>query len=713
MRPLFVSSAVILSAAHLAAQTTPHSHDEPLQLENVVITASPYARNQTELAQPTSVLAGRELLLQPASSPGELLAEQPGVASTYFGPGASRPVIRGLGGDRVRILTGGVGVIDASVISPDHAVSLDPLLIERVEIVRGPATLLHGGNAVGGVVNLIDHRIHTTPPGETLNARVEARASSVSDESSGGAVIEGGAGTFAWHLDGYRRRAGDTQIPGFAESARRRAAEAAEAAERGEAPPTEIVGHIPNTALSADGGAFGFSLFGERGFFGASWSGHNALYGIPAGAHHANESGHDDAEDPALAPALEGVRIDLRQRRLDLQGELKWSFGFFHTTRFKLGAARYRHVEIEDEQPGTVFRNRGYDARFELLHKPLRSFEGALGWQGTRSQFEAEGADAFLPPSRTQTNALFIFEEIDLGSLAWQVGARAEHQAIHLRDDSDHGRDETALSLSAGLVWTPHEAWSLGISLARAERPPNVQELFANGPHAGTGAFEIGDPNLDVETATSLDLTLRKRTGWITGSLTLFANHFDGYIHEQPTGQLAVTHHDHFHFVAPDDSHAGEGLPVYRFVQRDARFHGAELEAIFHLHPGEQQQLDLVLAADVVRGRDTADRTNLPRITPPRLKAALVWNRRGWSLGAGAHWVARQDRIAILETATAGYTLLSAHAAYRMSLGHAVCDLFVRGSNLGDAEARVHTSFLKEVAPLPGRNITAGLRLSF
>ena len=712
MSKFFHSSLLLLAAVPFTHATI--SHDEPVPLEHLVVSASPYARSQSDLAQPTTVVAGRELLLNPASSLGDLLASQPGVSSTHFGPGASRPVIRGVGGDRIRLLTGGVGTFDASVISPDHAIALDPLLIERVEVVRGPATLLYGGNAVSGVVNVIDHRIHTTRPDQRLNLRAEARASSVNNEESAGVVLEGSADFLAWHVDAYRRQAGDVEIPGFAETARRRAAALAEAAEHGHEPPAEIHGRIPNTALSADGAAAGLSFLGERAFVGFAFSGHNAFYGIPAAAHlHDHDHDHDHAEE-ADSHAHDGVRIDLRQRRFDLQAGITQPFAIFREARLKLGLARYRHAEIEDGEIGTVFRNRGFDSRLELLHQPLGVFSGAFGWQATRSDFEAEGAEAFLPPSRTQNHAFFVFEETDTQPLAWQLGARLERQSIDLRDGSRLARDENIAAASTGLVWTFNDTWTLGASLAHGERAPNTQELFAEGPHLGTGAYELGEPTLRPERSLAFDLTLRKRTGFVTGSATAFVHRFNRFIYEQPTGQIAIAHDDHFHFVAPDDDEAQHGeLPVYRFVQHDARFHGAELEAIFHLLHGDHHQLDLTVGADFVRAENTTTRTPLPRITPTRLKTGIVWRNGPLVLGADTHFVDHQHRLAPNETPTPGYILANAYATYRFSFERAIVDVFLRASNVTDTEARLHTSFLKDVAPLPGRNFTVGLRLTF
>ncbi|MDR0902965.1 MAG: TonB-dependent receptor [Opitutaceae bacterium] len=755
-----------------AAPATPPAaggdHDEPVLLENLVVTATPYTRGQAGIAQPSSVLAGRRLLLNQNTSLGELLSGETGVASTWFGPGASRPVIRGLGGDRVRVLANSIGTIDASVTSPDHAVSLDPLLVERVEIVRGPAALLYGGNAVGGVVNVIDHRIHTTLPDAPLNGRAEGRVNSVNDEESAGAVLEGRAGRLAWHLDGYRRSTGDTRIPGHAKSGRIRAEEAREHEEEHghedhahEGEGGDVFGRIANTAITTDGGAAGLSYIGPRGYIGVSYSGHNSLYGVPPGAHvHEHEEGGDDDDHEAGEHEEGGVRIDLRQRRLDLQAACTGPLGIFREARLKLGLAKYRHQELEGDEIGTVFKNKGHDGRFELLHNALGPVTGALGLQTSRGDFEARGEEAFVPSSRTDSGALFIFEEAAFSTLTLQLGARADYQKIKLRDGSGVSRDDTTASASAGLVWDAAPGWTLGASLAATTRQPNAQELYADGPHIGTQAYETGDPLLSNEHALSLDLTLRKRAGPVTGALTFFASRFDGYIHENPTGAER------------------DGLDVYHHAQHDARFYGVELETIFHLlhsrarhsgaghsgarhsnaqysganhsgvshsgvshsgtghsgvrHSGashsnaqysevqysgaqysETRQLDLTLSGDLARAKNTDTGAILPRITPARLRAALDWVRGPISLGAEARFVARQTRTAPNETATPGHTLLNASAACRFALARAQCEVFLRGTNLANAEARPHTSFLKDYAPLPGRSLTAGLRMSF
>ncbi len=709
-------SLIIFSAVLVTAQTdhTP-SDAKVVHLDDLIVSASPYAKSQTELAQPTRVLTGAKLSLQQSTTLGELLSSEPGVSSTYFGPGASRPIIRGMSGDRLKILENSSGTIDASVTSPDHAVSLDPLLIERVEIVRGPAALLYGSNAVAGAINIITHRIHTAPAEHLLEGRVELRTQSVNNEESAGIVLEGGAGSFAWHLDGFSRKSKDLTIPGYAESESRRAAEEAEHHDEEEA---EAYGTLPNTSIQSDGGAIGFTYLGDWGTAGISFNGYNTLYGVPAGAHghedHEGEEAHGEEDhEGEEAHGEESVRIDLVQRRFDFQSEITHDFGIFDGAKIKLSSSQYRHQELEGTAIGTVFRNQGFDARVELLHRPIANFTGAIGWQSGRSDFEAIGAEALVPPYRTQTHALFIFEEREFGALTWSLGGRGEMQTVDLQDGSQSSLSDEMLSISSGLVWKFSDPWSIGVSAARTERAPNAQERFVDGAHIGTQAYEIGDPSLGLETSHAIDLTLRKRAGFVTGSLTVFHHQFDGFIYEQPTGLFAVEHEGALEFVGADDPESGQGLAIYRYVQHDAQFRGAELEVTFHLHDNDHSQLDLTLGGDLVRAEDRKSNTNLPRITPPRTKVGLQWARDSLVIGSEVQFVGAQNRTAPGETKTDGYQLISASLTYRIPFGNQSLTLFARGTNLANQEARAHPSFLKDLAPLPGRNLNLGLRLSF
>lgn len=674
-------SSLLLVGATAAAQTLPTEpvHAEPVTLENFVVSASPFTRAQDEIAAPTSVLAGERLLLRRAGSLGETLAAEPGISSTWFGPGASRPVIRGLGGDRIRILQGGIGTLDASVVSPDHAVALDPLLIERIEIVRGPATLLYGGSAIGGVVNVIDGRIPETAPERALSGRFETRLGSAAEERAAAGVLTGRAGPLSWRLDGFTRRTDDLRIPGYAETAAVRA-------EHDDADEESAHGILPNTATKTRGAGLGVSYLTARGHVGVSYSGFNSLYGVPGHGHHGDEDDHDE----------EGVRLDLRQRRWDLHGELFNLTPLIHTARLQLGVADYGHDELEGDEVGTRFTNRAHEGRLEFLHHPIGPFEGAAGLHVSRSDFAAAGDEAFLPPSVTTNTAVFLYEEIARGGISWQFGARVERQQVKPAASTGlDARAHTGASLSGGFVWKTGEAWSIALALNRSERAPNAQELYADGPHAGTGSYEIGDAGLGLERALGLDLSLRRRIGHVTGVATVFVNDFDGYIFEQATGE------------EEDD------LPVYAFTQRDARFHGAELELIAHLHNGGGSQFDVRLLADTVRGTNRSDRTPLPRIAPARIGVGLDYRRGALSFTTEVRHSLAQERTAPNETATGSHTLVNAAAVWRLKIGRIDTELFARGSNLNDTTARVHTSFLKDIAPLPGRDLTIGVRASF
>jgi iron complex outermembrane receptor protein len=381
--------------------------------------------------------------------------------------------------------------------------------------------------------------------------------------------------------------------------------------------------------------------------------------------------------------------------------------------RLKAGHASYRHTEIEpDGTPGTVFTNRGHDARLELLHTGGPAASGAVGVQVSRSDFAAVGDEAFLPPSLTRHAALFAFQEVVRGRFTAQFGARLERSRI--APQGGPARSETDPSGSLGAIWKIDEALVLALSLAHTERAANAQELYANGAHAGTQSFEVGDATLGSEKSLGVELSLRRRKGFVTGAATVFANRFRGYIFGQPTGLVAIEHGGEWEFLPEGDDHAaahGGGLSVYHTVQRDARFWGGELETLWHLHESAARTLDLKLAADFTRGRD--DGGNLPRLPAARVTVGALWAAGAWAAGIENQFVFDQTRVAAGESPSDGYSLLTAHAAYAWTTGRATWQAFVRASNLANEEIRPHPSFVKDLAPLPGRAVSAGIRLSF
>jgi iron complex outermembrane receptor protein len=714
---------LVCVATHCPAQTPAaapaaptHAHTPPatshgsgvVVLDQFVTTAAPFARNQADLAQSTTVLSGASLRLKQQPTLGDTLAGETGIHATSFGPGASRPIIRGLGGDRIRLLENSVGTIDASVISPDHGVSVEPFLIERIEVVRGPASLLYGSNAVGGVVNVITHRIETDLPTEPVRGSSEFRGGTAADELAGGGVLDLSRKTtpdraFIVHLDAFRRSTENMRIPDFAESERVRAQEIEHAEEHDEPAPEFARGRLPNSSIDTRSGAVGVSYVTPTFHFGVSHSGFDSKYGVPGHAHEV-------ATGPTVA---EGVRIDLRQRRTDLQGEWHRDDGFVQGARFKIGHADYRHTEIEpDGAVGTVFTNQGHEGRMELLHGDAKPWTGAVGVQVTRSDFAAAGDEAFLPPSRTDSAALFAFEEVAAGRVTWQFGAR--HEQTKIASSGVASRRDEELAASVGTVWKIDDNHVFALSLAHTGRAPNAQELHANGAHAGTQSFEIGNSTLGSERALGLEAGLRRRKGFLTGAITVFAHRFRGYIFEQSTGLTAIEGDGAWEFVLPESEEAEAqegGLPVYRYVQRDARFWGAELETIWHLHESSNWDLDLRLTADFTRASEGP--RNLPRIPATRTTGGISWAADAWSAGAECQVVFDQTRVAANETASSGYTLVNAYLSRSFALGHTQLEFFLRGSNLTNAEARPHTSFVRDLAPLAGRAATAGVRLTF
>jgi iron complex outermembrane recepter protein len=647
--------------------------------ETVVVTARGEAATLNELASPVDVLSGQELQEAREATLGETLARQPGVGSTSFGPGASRPVIRGLGGDRIRVLQGGLGTADASNTSPDHAVAFDPLAARQIEIVRGPATLLYGSNAVGGVVNVIDGSIPDAVPDRPLSATVDLAGGTSADERTGAAALSGGHGLFAWHADVLKRRTDDVAIPGFAESAALRAEEAAE----GEV-HEEPLGVLENSALESTGGSAGLAVIGRAASLGVAFSGFDTLYGVP---------GHAHAEEGA---AEEGpVRIDLTQRRLDLRGEVLAGFGPFRSARVRLGRSDYEHVELEGDAFGTRFTNEAWEGRLELPHRALGPVQGSIGVQAAHRDFAAIGAEAFVPPTVTRSLAVFALEEVGRGPVKLQLGARFESQDIDANGPSPETRSHDGASGSLGVLWSRDDDFSAGLTVARSVKLPTAEELFSNGPHLATRSFEVGDPDLERERSLGLDLSVKKRRGRVAGEVSVFANRFDGFIFEERTGDIE------------------DGLDVVRFVQQDADFVGAEATVTVDVLHREPEHLDVELMADTVRAerRDTGE--PLPRITPARVGAALHYRGERWSGRVEVRRTAAQDRVEALERPTDGFTFLNASVGYRFFAGRTVVDVLLRGTNLTDAEGRNHVSFLKDEVPLPGRDVRLGLRVAF
>lgn len=691
MRPWPLPAAVLLALPALAlaqgaAQegTGQHDRERARSLDELVVTASPLLPGSEDVVQPVVVLAGEALDRTKAGTLGATVAGELGVQSSWFGAGVGRPIIRGQDGARVQVLAGGLGALDVSTVSADHAVAIEPFLADQIEILKGPATLLYGSGAIGGAVNVVDGRIPESIPPAGLSGRAEMRAGTGADERTAMARLDAGRGPVAWHADAFRRRSADFDIPGFAESGDAHADGSGEGTDaRG------AFGVLPNSALETEGGALGGSWIGERGFLGASVSTYRSNYGIPGHAHHApDEDGHggESAEH-----GEEAVRIDLEQVRYDLAGAWLEPFSGAESLRFRLGRNDYGHVEREGDRIGTRFDNQGLETRVELVHR-LGQWRGAAGVQYGRRDFEARGEEAFVPPSKSHDHGLFW-----LGERAWddwtiEMGARSDQVEVAPR--AAQARDFDALSASLGALWRASQALHLSVAYDRAERAPTTEELFSNGPHLATQSFEVGDATLGTETANQIELGAHLHVGPLGAKLAVFRNRYEDFITLLDRGEVS-----------------GD-LPRRHWSQADATFRGIEAEATLRLADNTSGIWDLRAFGDRVRATFEAG-GNLPRIVPARRGAALHWDRGGWRASVAAVRHAAQDEVAAFETRTPGYTLVQAHLAYHWDGARAGWEVFLDGHNLTDRDARVHTSFLKDLAPLPGRNLSFGIRAFF
>ncbi len=660
------------------------SYSQGVELSPQVITANPLGSAQ--LASPSTVLEGPDLLQQQHSSLGETLNRQPGVASTWFGPGASRPIIRGLDGDRIRLLRNGVGALDASSLSYDHAVPLDPVTVERIEIVRGPAALLYGGNAIGGVVNTFDNRIPDTPI-DGIQGAGELRYGGADTTRSSAGKLEAGNGAFALHVDANARQYNDLRIPGFARSAQVRDADAPGSKHR-----------LENSDGRQDGGALGGAYHWDHGYAGLSYSRYDSNYGSVA--------------EP-------GVRLDMEQDHYAFASQFRDLDGPFSSVKLDAGYTDYQHREIEEGEVHTTFKNKGYEARVEARHQPLGPVEGVLGAQLSRNEFSALGEEAFVPHTDTDTLALFLLEQWHATDrLDLSLGARMEHTRVDPDGkgnaqfaDADSASSFNAFSLSSGAVYQLDSIWSLAANLGYTERAPTFYELYANGAHVATGAYEVGDASLSKEKAVSGDLALRFDNGTHKGSVGVFYSHFRNYIGLIGTGNLREGH-DHEH-EGEDHDHDHDGIPEYQYQGVRARFYGIEAQDRWQLAQNRYGSFALELSGDYTRAKNLDSGEPLPRIAPLRLNSGLVWELDRWQARVDVEHAAAQHRKPANETRTDGYTTLGASVGYRFDVGHSQWLAFVRGENLTDQTVRYASSILRDIAPAPGRSVEVGLRTTF
>lgn len=655
----FVAVAILVPNAAFAQDTDTE--------EEVVVTA-PLEGSRIESLQGAEVLRRDDIIEQLNGGLGDTLDATPGIASTFFGAGASRPIIRGLGEDRVRVLQNGIGAIDASTASPDHAVTSDGLDAERIEILRGSAALAYGGNAIGGVVNVIDQSIPTRAV-DGVEFEGLLSASSVDDGAHGAGRLRFGAGDFAFNLSATGSRSDPYDTP---------------------------VGVAANQYTENRSFGAGGSMLGDWGFAGIAVKRTEDEYGLLPEA----------ADEP-------GGHIELEQTRIESRGDFVVNWGAFDRLDYGIQHSDYTHTEFEGSgEPGTVFNSEGYEARLEAHHRGER-LQGAIGLQYSDVDFGAVGEEAFITATNTRDAGVFVVERLDFGRWGLEGGARLERR--ELDNATIGGREFDTLAASGGIFFRPAENWFIGATLARTERAPTAIELFSDGLHLATDSYELGDPDLNPETALSLEGSLRFDNGRIRGELNLYRIDFEDYIALVDSGVVFWVDElsDTDGFDPPDAAPGGADLfSVFAFTQQDAAFQGGEFSLRANLFQTSGVQVSADAAYDWVRASFDGG-GHPPRIPPASLTLGLAADGERWSGRVELVDVAEQSRLAAFETPTEGYTFFNASLAFRPQGEDSALSLRLDARNLGDELGRVHSSFLKDDIALPGRNVRLTLLTQF
>lgn len=628
-------------------------------IEEIIITASPFAKTAEAVSKPVNLLSGDNLRSAASATLGETLNGQLGVSSASFGPGVGLPIIRGQSDNRVKVMQNSIGAMDASAASPDHAVAVEPLLASKIEVLRGPAALRYGSGAIGGVVNVLDNRIPDKLP-EASDGGVELRHASANDETVGVASLNSGLGNFALHIDGVKRASNELEIPGYA-------------AQNPASFSDTTKGYIANSDAKSNSGTLGASYIGDDGFVGASVNRLENNYGVPP-----------DGE--------ELVRIDMQQTRYDIKGELNSPIAGFEKLSAHIGHNDYQHVEMEGSEQGTKFSNNAYEGRVELIHSPLalftRQWNGAIGLQAAQSTFAAIGDEAFIPKSDIDSLGFFILEETQQDNWTYELGARTDLQKI--APDSASAITHSTTNLSAATTWHFTEQQKLSFGLAQSQRSPSLEELFAEGPHPATGSYLKGDPQLDEETSTNLELGYHWHRDSLEFSANVFYNQVKNFIYAENLNEII------------------EELHGYQYTQAKAVFKGVEAEVNIPFN----QYWNLRLFSDSVRAT-LEDGEDLPRIAPMRIGSSLDIHLKQWTAAISNTYSARQSHPGVNEEEIPSYQRLDLRIDYTLNTNATDYTLYLKASNLLNEEIRNASSYLRAIAPEAGRSLQAGIRVKF
>lgn len=683
-----LSTALLALSGAVYAQ--PAAETEPRALLEITISASPLGRTADELVQPIVVLADEELANKRRNTIGETLEQELGVSTTDFGPGAGRPVIRGQAGPRVEVLSNGISTMDAASVSPDHAVSGNPLIARQIEILKGPATLLYGSGAIGGVVNIVNNRLPTEVT-EGFSGSVEASAGSVARENSVFGDFNYGVGNHQLHADITRSRAKDYKIPGFADI---------------DGDDEAGVGRLNNSFNRVEDGALSYTFVSDEGHsFGMAVSRYESTYGLPGHAHH--EEDHDDDHDEHEAEV--GPFTRLKQTRVDTQATIRDPFAGLESLRLKLSSARYQHEEIEDgDEVATTFRNREYQGRIEAVHQPIAGWRGVVGVQLGHRDFITTGEESFINNSErvlTRSTGVFVVEEYKTSFGKIEAGARVD-RVNHDPDGANPSRSFNAYSGSAGVIFDVSNDTHIKLALSHAERAPSIEELYAEGEHLATRTEEQGNVNLRKERAQTIDLGFDHHMGRVDLEANVFYKQAKDYI-----------------FFDIEKFDEGHDLFEGEYKQADAQFYGYEAAINVALKQTGDFRVSSRVFTDSVRGKFENGGGNVPRMTPTRYGLSLHGHYQQVAGGLSYTRVSTQNKVSNpaadgseFEEPTAGYDLLNADITWQLPAqltGKTKTSVFLRGTNLLNEEIRRSTSFAKDIAPAPGRGVVVGVRSAF
>lgn len=686
---------------------TPAIAQETYRADTIIVTAPGPERSADELIGNATQLDREEILETLDASLGTSLDRQPGVSTTFFGAAASRPVLRGLGAERVQVLTNGIGVIDASTASPDHQVAADGIDAVQIEILRGPAALAYGGQAIGGVVNVIDGLIVQDLPEDAYSADLFSAYNSVNEGTELAGRGQFVTGPFVFTLSGSQRDFDNYDIPDFAESSLLRALEEAEEEDHGDEDhdeEEETRDTLENSFVETQTLAAGLSYIGETGFLGIAVRHQTADYGLPGHGHeheHEGEEGEEEGEEEEE----ENPFIDLEHTRIDIRAGIEVEGDFITDILATLAIADYEHTEFEAPgEAGTLYKNEGVEGRIEFDHT-IAGLEGAFGLQYSTTDFFADGEEAFVTPTDSESFGLFVYETKEF-SERFGIEGGLRYDSVE-RDNINLGRTEFELvSGSFGAHWHLTDNLWFGSQLSYTERAPNETELFAFGPHLATEQFEVGDETLEKERGANIDMTLRWSNENMLIGVNYFVAKFDDFIYLSPG--MAV--------IDGELTDEGDDLPVFLYLQEGANFIGGEIYGEYSIEDGPLgAEWDFGASLDFVEA-DLTNGENVPFIPPLTFNADASAEWGAFELGAAVTVAAEQDNPGAGSLGTDGYTTLDLRGEVDLSdfgFGADGTEAFIEARNVTDEEVRFATSTLKDVAPAPGQNIRVGLRVAF